>query len=244
MLDAERVDRVICLGDLVGYHAEPAACIAAVRARCAVVVAGDHDRAVAGMLDPVELPYVARRAIAWTRRALPREQLEYLRSLPTFVALDPETCLVHGALAPIPNCEVHINTPSRIATNLLHLATRRERVCWFGHTREPAIHAWRNGTSIAMPAADAFDLAADQRYLINPGSVGQSRDSDPRAAFAIVDGEHVEFRRAEFDHNAVQASDRAAGLLSSPNVIVRSFEAARSRFLAGRPSAPRRIREI
>ena len=135
--DAEHVERVICLGDIVGYHAHPNECVAQIRERCDLVLAGNHDRAVAGTLDPVEFPFVARRAIAWTREELAPEHATYLAGLPSFCVLDRTTCVVHGALAPQPNDLLHISSPKRVVANLIALSHRPERMCWFGHTHRP-----------------------------------------------------------------------------------------------------------
>jgi len=199
-LDKARVERIICLGDIVGYHAHANECVARIRERCDVVIAGNHDRAAVGSLDSSEFPAVARRAIAWTRCVLAPEHVAYLAQLRSFVALDPTTVLVHGALAPTPNDQLHISSPQRVAENLDAFALRPERVCWFGHTHRPVAHT-RHGT---LRGSGTIELDPEAQYLVNPGSVGQSRDSDPRASCAVFEDGRVAFLRVEFDIAAAQ----------------------------------------
>jgi predicted phosphodiesterase len=224
-LDTARVDRVICLGDTVGYHAHPNECVARIRARCDVVIAGNHDRAAAGVLDPVEFGRVARRAIAWTRGVLAPAHAAYLARLPGLASLDARTCVVHAALAPEPNDQLHMSSRQRVAQNLDALARRNERLCWFGHTHRPVVHTWHAGRIASRPGVDTVELDSETRYLVNPGSVGQSRDADPRAAFAICDDERIQFMRVDFDVRVTRRAAEAQGLLAQPGVVRRSIEA-------------------
>jgi predicted phosphodiesterase len=242
-LDAARVDRVICLGDTVGYHAHPNECVARIRERCELVIAGNHDRAAAGTLDPIEFGFVARRAIAWTRGVLDPAHAAYLASLPSFAPLDRATCLVHGALAPAPNDVLHVSSPKRIAANLDKLSRRDEQLCWFGHTHRPVVHMWRDGHIASLPGVDAVELDTGTRYLVNPGSVGQPRDRDPRAACVLFEDGRIQFLRVEFDASATRRAAEAAGLLQRPHLVRRSYEAARSRWLDAR-SLARRARSL
>ncbi|MDB4957080.1 MAG: Diadenosine tetraphosphatase [Myxococcales bacterium] len=230
-LDAAHVERVICLGDTVGYHAHPNECVARVRERCDVVLAGNHDRAAAGTLDPIEFPFVARHAIAWTRDVLDPAHAAYLAGLPWFDVLDRTTSLVHGALVPTPNDLLHISSPQRIEANLAALARRTERLCWFGHTHKPVVHTWLAGRIASQLGIASVELVGETRYLVNPGSVGQPRDGDPRAACAIFDDGRIQFLRVEFDVSATRRAADAAGLLLRPSAVRRSFEVARSRWL-------------
>lgn len=229
-LDVARVVRVICLGDTVGYHAHPNECVARVRERCDVVLAGNHDRAAAGTLDSIEFPFVARHAIGWTRDVLDPAHAAYLAGLPCFDVLDRTTSLVHGALMPTPNDLLHISSPQRIDANLAALARRTERLCWFGHTHKPVVHTWLAGRTASQVGVASVELVGETRYLVNPGSVGQPRDGDPRAACAIFDNGRIQFLRVEFDVSATRRADDAAGLLVRPSVLDRSLDAARSRW--------------
>jgi predicted phosphodiesterase len=228
-LDAARVDEIVCLGDLVGYHASPNECVARVRASCAHVIAGNHDRAVVGTLATTEFNFAARRAVRWTAARISAEHAAYLRALPIAAPLTDDVRLVHGALAPEPNDRFHITTPARIAANLEILrAAARERLCWFGHTHRAAVYG---SDGVARDVRAGRIALADGYYLINPGSVGQPRDGDWRAACAVYDANArtLEFARVEYDADAFRAKAAGAGLLAPPSFARRTYEAARAR---------------
>ncbi|HVY47193.1 MAG TPA: metallophosphoesterase family protein, partial [Minicystis sp.] len=109
-LDREHVDAIAILGDIVGYHAEPEACVARVRSLGAVVVAGNHDRAAVSDAEPAGFSPRARSALAWTRRALSDEARAFLASLPTTARVG-RALLVHAALSPEPNDTARITSP-------------------------------------------------------------------------------------------------------------------------------------
>jgi predicted phosphodiesterase len=242
-LDAARVDGVVCLGDIVGYHANPNECVGHVRARCARVIAGNHDRATVGAIGTGQFGFVARRAVAWTAAHLAPGHAAFLRGLPISLELDATACIVHAGLAPEPNDRFHITTPARIAANLARVPIGG--VCFFGHTHRPVVHvragAAAGGTS-SHDGMTSVELALDRAYLINPGSVGQSRDRDWRAACAVYDAgaRRVEFARLEYDRAACRATADAAGLLAPPTAAERGVETARS-FALDAASLARRI---
>jgi predicted phosphodiesterase len=231
-LDRARVESVICLGDIVGYHADPNDCVARVRARCDVVLAGNHDRAVVGTLDPGDFPYLARRAIAWTRRVLLRDHVEYLATLPIFREIDRSTWLVHGSLAPVPNDRFHVSSAARVTANLRVLAASPARMCWFGHTHKPAVHTWQAAAAITPDVSQTGELTLpeDAHVMINPGSVGQPRDGDWRAACAVydTDARRVVFHRVEYDRDTCMRHAQSAGLLGESGVLRRGLELARA----------------
>lgn len=192
---AAGVERVICAGDLVGYHADPEACVDRLRAAGAVCVAGNHDRVAAGIVEPVGFGREARRAILWTRARLSDECRVFLASLPLARVVDGRFLLVHGALHPAPNADLHLSTGARVSRSLEALGTGPWGVhlAVFGHTHRAVIHASIRGEE------GQLSLSGSARYLLNPGSVGQPRDGDPRPSFALLDVEgssaSVRFRR-------------------------------------------------
>ncbi len=226
-LELARVDRIVCLGDIVGYHASPNECVRLVRDNCVHAIAGNHDRAAIGTLLPTEFNFVARRAIAWTAPRLEPDCDDFLRGLDIAATLDATACMVHASLAPEPNDRFHLTTPARIAANLAAVDELDAHICFFGHTHRAVVHARPGSTT-----ASSVELDPARSYLINPGSVGQSRDGDPRAACAIYDAvEHrVELVRVEYDRDACLARAAAAGLLETPSLARRGLEAARSRW--------------
>jgi diadenosine tetraphosphatase ApaH/serine/threonine PP2A family protein phosphatase len=208
-------DRVLVLGDLVGYGAAPNAVIDRVLGLSpSAVIRGNHDKAACGLDDGSNFNQVARFAAAWTHQQLTSENREYLRELPQGpTQIDEMLEICHGA----PFDEDHYIFDGSDAHHAMQTATRP--VCLFGHTHLPVIFTL-NGTLLTadlpevQPQTIAFDPAT--RYLINPGSVGQPRDGDPRAAFALYDPEgSLELRRIEYNVSAAQKRISAAGLPQS-----------------------------
>ena len=206
-------EQVVVLGDLVGYGAEPNVVIDRVRELQPVaVIRGNHDKAACGLDDGGNFNQVARYAAAWTQEHLTADNREYLRELPQGPAeIDDLVEICHGA----PFDEDHYIFDAVDAQRALD-ASRRQ-VCLFGHTHLPVIFMASEQTlSADLPDAALATLTvqSDARYLINPGSVGQPRDGDPRAAFAVYVSEKMAFafQRVEYDVAAAQRRISAAGL--------------------------------
>jgi diadenosine tetraphosphatase ApaH/serine/threonine PP2A family protein phosphatase len=205
-------DRVLMLGDLVGYGADPGAVIDRTLALEPVaMVRGNHDKVCAG-LEPASLfNEVARRSIEWTARVLTPAQIAALAALPKgprLVADDLEIC--HGT----PFDEDHYVFDAADAARAIAAATGR--ICLFGHTHLPVIFA-----AEAQSQPTRSDLAEDEialpetgGVLINVGSVGQPRDGDPRAAYGLLDRERgtIRLRRVDYDIAGAQARILKAGL--------------------------------
>lgn len=209
---AGSVDRVWCLGDVVGYGPRPRECVERIRELAgATTVLGNHDAACLGRLPLDGFNPVARYALRWTMQQLGPEERAFLEGLPERLVLADVT-LVHGSLR-APVWEYIFTTEQAIATFDL-LGTR---LCFFGHTHVPFVlreDAARRGRPPTRPVdGDVLEVATG-RFLINPGSVGQPRDGDPRAAFALwePDRQLVTFRRVPYNIPAVQAEMRRAGL--------------------------------
>jgi predicted phosphodiesterase len=179
---------VLVLGDLVGYGADPNPVVARIRELEPVaVIRGNHDKVAAGLEDADGFNPMARAAADWTRAALTTESIDYLRGLqagPRLVDADIEIC--HGS---------PLDEDRYVAADLdfvRALGVSRRALCLFGHTHV-ALRASLDGTKrleVVHPAGKpefAIPLLPDAKYLINPGSVGQPRDGDSRAAYAIAD---------------------------------------------------------
>jgi diadenosine tetraphosphatase ApaH/serine/threonine PP2A family protein phosphatase len=213
---AESVDQVVCLGDVVGYNARPVEAIQRVREACVHVTLGNHDLAVADAADrPDGTHGAARAAQQWTRRALGSRERSYLRSLPRRVVEADHYVAVHGCYL---NDQHHYGyvTTTMLAANLGAVMERGwPRVAFCGHTHR-AMVGWKNGDGVhEAPATGCVTWPrAAEAVLVNPGSVGQPRDGDPRAAWALVDLKRrtVQFRREVYDVAASAHAVRAAGL--------------------------------
>ena len=219
-------DRVVCLGDSVGYNAEPQECIALLSTNVAETAAGNHDRDVTeGM--PIDGTHsTARAAQDWTRERLDPAAFEWLSALPNRVVRENTYIAVHGCYLN----DTHVNgyvTDTMLEANLLAIAGSGEwpKVAFCGHTHRPRA-SWLIGKEVIdTPFARAPALADvpiewpenARAVLINPGSVGQPRDRDPRACYAIVDfgASSVRFHRVEYDFEATISAITRAGLPSS-----------------------------
>ena len=220
-LEARGVDRLICLGDVVGYGPEPEACLDLLLQRNAVMILGNHEEAVLHPQIASGFREAAREAIAWTRRRLRRDRpdlMEYLASLPGMAYLGSAVMCVHDSPAPSgPRYLVN----GRDAVDAF--AGVDVPVCLVAHTHLPTafrfiepgpgedegrIHVEARG-SLRRVRVDAT-----QRWIINPGSVGQPRDGDPRASYATLDlaDGMVEWDRVAYDISAAQRHAIEAGL--------------------------------
>jgi len=208
-------DRALVLGDLVGYGAAPNAVVERVLALEPIaVIRGNHDKAACRLADASDFNHVARVAAIWTAETLTSENRMYLERLAAGPrSIDDALEICHGA----PFDEDHYVFDRSDAARALDTASRP--VCLFGHTHLPVVYR-RDGEGDAgfVPRMDDdvlhVDLDPDARYLVNPGSVGQPRDGDPRAAFAIYDGERrvLTLRRIEYPIETAQKRIFNAGL--------------------------------
>jgi diadenosine tetraphosphatase ApaH/serine/threonine PP2A family protein phosphatase len=215
-LKTEAVDRILCLGDTIGYGADPSACLERLQAGGAVLVAGNHEWGAIGKLEMVWFHEAARAALLWTRDQLSVADLDLLRRLPLTATEGPCT-LVHGSLMHPQRFEYLMDVAQVMET----LSVCRTAFCLVGHTHRPGMVEYDRVARRFLCARleggvldDVEVRQAETVYLINPGSVGQPRDGDPRAAFALIDTERgrVTFRRLAYDVAAAQQKIRRAGL--------------------------------
>ena len=209
-----RYDQALCCGDLVGYGADPNRVVDWTRANCAVVVRGNHDKACAGREDLEWFNPVARSAALWTRQALTPENAAYVQELPKGPAALDRFELLHGA--PYDEDEYVMGTDE--AGNAFGYL--QSRLAFFGHTHVQGGYIWNRARVEtirgASPRMDRWVMEIDPEcaYLVNPGSVGQPRDGDPRAAFVLYDSDAgmVTYWRIPYDVAAAQRKIREAGL--------------------------------
>lgn len=202
-----RWDKAACLGDLVGYGPDPNDVAETIRAFGVTTIRGNHDKVCCGLADAEDFNPIAKRAAAWTREQLTPENLAYLQSLPAGPLEMDGLSLVHGALR---DEDEYVFAPAQALQGLLEAPSG---LSFFGHTHFQGGFSFRdNRLNIIQlqpgPGASfaVLQIVSETRYLLNPGSIGQPRDGDPRAAFAIADLEHqvVEFWRVPYDVEAVQ----------------------------------------
>jgi diadenosine tetraphosphatase ApaH/serine/threonine PP2A family protein phosphatase len=228
LADAARrgFDKALVLGDIVGYGAEPEGAIDRVRElQPLAIVRGNHDKVACGLDSAEGFNAVARAAVEWTRAQLSDADREWLAAMPKGpVVVDALIEICHGS----PFDEDAYVFDELDARRSLEVASRP--LCLYGHTHWPMIFVLTGGSLEAAGSAKegeaALALKDGARYLLNPGAVGQPRDGDPRAAYAIVDADAhaVELLRIEYDAEAAREKIAAAGL---PEILG-------NRLLAGR----------
>jgi predicted phosphodiesterase len=214
--DASRIgyDRVLVLGDLVGYGAQPNEVIDRVRALEPVaLIRGNHDKVAAGLEPADGFNPAAQQAAEWTARALTPENREYLASRPVGpIIVDQDTEICHGS----PTDEDAYITSKLSALRALKEAIRP--VCFYGHTHVPvAFCLTETGFEMVLRGSNGREdvyVEPGLQYLINPGSVGQPRDGDPRAAFATfeVESRVVSLYRTVYPVERAQEKIIQAGL--------------------------------
>lgn len=210
-------DKVLVLGDLVGYGAEPNAVVDRVKTLAPeAVIRGNHDKAACGIDDGSQFNHVARLAAMWTGTQLTPGNLDYLRALPMGpLQIDDLIEICHGT----PFDEDHYVFDGNDAAMALRAASRP--LCLFGHTHLPAefkaIDGALEGYALDPDRDTVIPLQRGGRYLINIGSIGQPRDGDPRAGYGILDDEAREVRAFRVAYPVEKAQQRiiAAGLPAS-----------------------------
>ncbi len=217
-LRSEGVDHWVQVGDIVGYGPDPRECLDLVRELKCTVCMGNHDAAVVNLLDTDYFNAYARAAIDWTRQQLRTEDLEYLRSLPLVVEHHTYT-VVHGTLH-MPEQFGYVLTQVEAKESLRQ---QRTLVSFVGHSHVPAIYIERpdmrpNELEVLYDSEISTTTENATKILANVGSVGQPRDEDPRAAYALYDTERgtLSIRRIAYDLQTTQAKIKRAGL---PDVL-------------------------
>jgi diadenosine tetraphosphatase ApaH/serine/threonine PP2A family protein phosphatase len=206
LVDIERrgeAEEVWCLGDIVGYGPEPHQCIELLRQTNHICVAGNHDLAAIGEVDTFEFNPDAAAACQWTARQLTTQDIAYLKKLP-LVTEKGDFTLVHGSPRQ-PSWE-YILSISAAKENFTYF---KSKFCLVSHSHVPLIFRYtKTGSCSFSQFSTNKELAlGEERLIINPGAVGQPRDGDPRASYAIYDSEtrKVNLYRVPYDIAATQA---------------------------------------
>ena len=211
-LDRRGVRRLLCVGDVVGYNADPDACIALLRARGTQVIAGNHDLIGTGRLGFERCSNKARYSLQRTRRRLSPASIAWLRSLPDTLLVEKHIALVHGGVRDV---QLYMTTPSHIRRNAGFLGEDfpTARVCFFGHSHEQRLYEVAGGEARLLNG-DSHHLSRDGLYFINAGSVDAQRKREHRLAeFAVFDSDAwtLELHRVRYDAAATEAKAAVAG---------------------------------
>ena len=215
-LDGRGVRRLLCVGDVVGYNADPDACIALLRARGTQVIAGNHDLIGTGRLGFERCSNKARYSLRRTRRHLSRESIAWLQSLPPHAIVEGTIALVHGGVRDV---QLYMTTLHHIRKNaqLLREDFPGARVCFFGHSHEQKQYEVA-GTEVRELELGA-PMSREHTYFINAGSVDAQRKREHRMAeCAIFDSDAwaIEFLRVRYDAAATEAKAAVAGYRITP----------------------------
>lgn len=207
-LEKETADKYLCLGDIVGYAANPNESIGILRGFADAAIIGNHDSAAVGDMNIEGFNPLAQKAITWTADELTPENREYLRSLPETLSIG-DCLLVHSSPSD-PLMWRYIFSIDDAKMEFHHFT---ERICVVGHSHQPLAFIQYKGRVIA-DTGQSFEIEEGNRYIINVGSVGQPRDLDPRATYAIYDTDKntIDIRRVEYDVHAARAKIVEAGL--------------------------------
>jgi predicted phosphodiesterase len=216
-LDARGVKRLLCVGDIVGYNADPDECVALVRSRCAVAIAGNHDLIGLGRLDFRRCSNKAEYSLRRTRRTLSPESIEWLQTLPPHATLEKSVALVHGGVRDV---QQYMVTPAHIRENAAYLAEDfpGARLCFFGHSHEQKVYRVEGNAVTELPVQH-LALEKNPVYFVNPGSVDASRKRSRKLAeCALFDSRSwtVEFLRVPYDGAATEAKAAVFGYRINP----------------------------
>ena len=203
----QKVTHYACVGDIVGYNANPVECLDMIRRLNCRAVRGNHDHYCSHQEDLNGFHPLAADAVDWTRLKLSDEQRDYLRNLSLVTQMDGFT-LVHSTLD-MPDMWGYVFDKLEAESNFNYQTTS---VCFFGHTHVPL--AFEKADDIRGGLYTKIRILMGRKYFINVGSVGQPRDGDPRAAYAIYDiqNSEVELRRVAYDFRVTQRKILGAGL--------------------------------
>jgi predicted phosphodiesterase len=212
MLEHRGVQRIVCLGDVVGYNADPDECAAMLRSSCTAAIAGNHDLIALGRLDFRRCSTKAEYALRQTRRELGFEARAWLASLPPHHVLEEGVVLVHGGVRDV---QQYMVTPAHICENAEFLRSDfpGARVCFFGHSHEQKVYRVE-GEMVAEISAPKVFLERNTLHFVNPGSVDASRKRGPKLAeCALFDSRRmtVEFLRVPYEAAAAEAKAAVFG---------------------------------
>ena len=202
-VESAGVDAIYCLGDVVGYNADPAPCVELVRDRCAGVVCGNHDAAVAREDSIDALPSDGQDAARHNRQCLSDDQIAYLANLPD--TLSAENCTFVHATPDTPRAWKRLTTYPAAQAQFDHFDTE---ICFIGHTHVPAVMSDSLGV---------LQVRHGHRYLVNVGSVGQPRDQNSKLSFGLFDTETFEYHNVRMTYDIDAAAQKIRDADALPN---------------------------
>lgn len=212
-LERAGAERLLCVGDIVGYNAEPDACAELLRERNALAICGNHDLIGSGRLGYERCSYAAWHALRRTRTRLRARTGAWLRALPPHRVIEDRVLLMHGGVRDV---EQYLTGPGALRENAAQLRADFPgvRVCFFGHTHAQKLYELDGDAVHELPVTRPAELRADRVYFINPGAVDAARKPvGGLAECALYDSAaaRVTFLGVPYDHAAAEAKARAGG---------------------------------
>ncbi|MGD1075722.1 MAG: metallophosphoesterase family protein [Thermodesulfovibrionales bacterium] len=206
-ISKREINEILFLGDAVGYGPNPNECVKRLKGRCKILLAGNHDRAAAGLMNIDYFNEYARAAILWTRKVMTEESRSTLGALPVMKKMDKEDLLLVHSTPKEPEAWHYLVTLWDAEINFDYFD---QRICVLGHSHQPFVIE-RAPSGEMVTYGNGANLGRNERYIINIGSVGQPRDGDPRACYAILHDESVEFVRVRYNIKKTQMKMHEAG---------------------------------
>jgi len=197
----EKIDKYYCVGDIVGYGANPRECIKLTKELDCPVVCGNHDWAVAGKLSCDYFNPRAKHAVLWTKAAIDEKDKNYLSRLP-FVYEERDFALVHGSL----DSPEEFNYISDLRSATYNISLQKSKICFIGHSHVPVIFFKPKDNYVNYITQLEIKIEPDILYLINVGSVGQPRDGDWRGCYCIYDDEKNSLRLKRYEYDVKSAA--------------------------------------
>lgn len=220
-INKQSVEKIHCLGDVVGYGCDPVACLDLVESHCDIKLLGNHEYSLLGLLSDKHLNSVARKSMAWTTTQVSDREFSIIADFEMDAVV--ENCYLVHASPFEPDQWHYILSDNDANPGFEHF---KQQLCFVGHTHLPMIFSKSQDGNLRCKAGHDFDPDEETRYILNIGSVGQPRDKDPRASFVVVDTENMEinFHRVEYDVKATQAKMAAANM---PKMLIERLEVGR-----------------
>ena len=197
---AEKINTYVCLGDIIGYGADPLKCVDKIRKLTDLVIAGNHDHAALGITSIENFNHYAKLSTIWTSEQLKDKHKNYIEQLPLTIK-QHEVLYVHST----PQNPEQWNYIISLEHARFAFATFDEKLCFIGHSHQP-ITFKQTGEAVELLPAGDIKLNSDSRYIINVGSVGQPRDGNPEACYCVYDVTEgmIETKRVAYDVEKAQ----------------------------------------
>jgi predicted phosphodiesterase len=199
-IDSIKPDRIICLGDLVDYGAQPNECIEIVKKKSDIILLGNHDEAQIDHSLARGFGNLANISSKHTRTIIKKEYLDWFRTLPRYHK-ENNILFVHSSPCD-PEKYLYITCSAEARYNFKYF---EEKVCFIGHSHYPGVYEFSNGEVIET---EKKQLNSNCRYIINPGSVGQPRDANPKLSYGVFDDEKYIYENIRLDYNVEEAADK------------------------------------